>query len=71
MGVVLTARAGYDLYALPVVLQEIGHASQERDARLLFKTHPHPNDRLDHLATAMDTLTVSGMAGEKALYWIK
>ena len=52
IGMVLTARAGYDPYALPMVLQEIGHASQLNRSRtsLLFKTHPLPDDRLDHLA---------------------
>lgn len=52
IGMVLTARAGYDPYALPMVLQEIGHASQLNKNRtsLLFKTHPLPDDRLDHLA---------------------
>lgn len=55
IGMVLTARAGYDPYALPMVLEKIGHAgkvSQSRTA-LLFKTHPLPDDRLDHLAAAV------------------
>lgn len=54
IGMVLTARAGYDPYALPMVLEKIGHAGQVNAARtnLLFKTHPLPDDRLDHLAEA-------------------
>jgi predicted Zn-dependent protease len=54
IGMVLTARAGYDPYALPAVLQEIGHASQlnQSQTALLFKTHPLPDDRLDHLSQA-------------------
>ncbi len=54
IGMVLTARAGYDPYALPAVLQKIGHASQlnQSQTALLFKTHPLPDDRLDHLAQA-------------------
>jgi predicted Zn-dependent protease len=59
IGMVLTARAGYDPYALPAVLQAIGHASQLNQNRtaLLFKTHPLPDDRLDHLAQAVgDTM---------------
>lgn len=54
IGLVLTARAGYDAYALPRVLEEIGHLS-DKDSRvaLLFKTHPHPRDRFDRLAEAV------------------
>jgi len=54
IGVVLAARAGYDAYGLPSVLQQIGHASKD-DSRvaLLFKTHPLPEDRLSKLGSAM------------------
>jgi len=54
IGMVLTARAGYDPYALPMVLEKIGHAGKVGQGRtaLLFKTHPLPDDRLDHLAAA-------------------
>lgn len=54
IGVVLTARAGYDPYGLPEVLQTIGHAGKD-DGRvaLLFKTHPHPDDRLARLGDAI------------------
>lgn len=54
IGVVLATRAGYDAYGLPSVLQQIGHASKD-DGRvaLLFKTHPHPDDRLAQLEGAM------------------
>lgn len=55
IGVVLAARAGYDAYGLPGVLQEIGHTSKEDSSvALLFKTHPLPDDRLAKLADAMD-----------------
>ena len=51
MGVVLAARAGYDQYALPDVLQKMGHYAKDNDSvKLLFKTHPLPDDRLSHLA---------------------
>ena len=54
IGVVLSARAGYDAYGLPSVLQQIGHfAKDEGSVALLFKTHPHPDDRLDMLSVAM------------------
>jgi predicted Zn-dependent protease len=54
IGMVLAARAGYDPYALPAVLAEIGHiAGNDRSVSLLFKTHPHPRDRLSHLGEAV------------------
>ena len=54
IGVILGARAGYDPYGLPEVLQEIGHTGKD-DSRvaLLFKTHPHPDDRLARLGDAV------------------
>jgi len=54
IAVVLTTRAGYDAFALPGVLQQIGHFAKDNgDVALLFKTHPHPDARLDRLGTAM------------------
>jgi beta-barrel assembly-enhancing protease len=55
IAVVLAARAGYDAYGLPDVLQQIGHFAKDDDSvALLFKTHPHPDDRLAKLGDAMD-----------------
>ncbi len=55
IGVVLAARAGYDAYGLPEVLQDIGHVSaNDSSVALLFKTHPHPDERLAKLGDAMD-----------------
>lgn len=55
IGVVLAARAGYDPYGLPAVLQTLDSLSANDDGRLalLFKTHPSPADRLDVLALRM------------------
>lgn len=54
IGLVLSARAGYDAYALPAVLAEIGHvARNDKRVSLLFKTHPLPEDRLGHLSEAV------------------
>jgi beta-barrel assembly-enhancing protease len=54
IGVVLSARAGYDAYGLPAVLAEIGHvAKTDKSVSLLFKTHPLPEDRLGHLSDAV------------------
>jgi predicted Zn-dependent protease len=54
IGVVLAGRAGYEPFGLPEVLQTIGHAGKD-DGRvaLLFKTHPHPDDRLARLGDAV------------------
>jgi len=54
LGLIYAARAGYDAYGLPSVLAEIGHTAKG-DARvsLLFKTHPLPEDRLNHLSEAV------------------
>ena len=54
MGVVFAARAGYDPFGLPAVLQEISAASADSSSvALLFKTHPHPDERLARLGEAM------------------
>jgi predicted Zn-dependent protease len=54
MGVVLTTRAGYEPYGLPEVLQTIGQTGKnESSVALLFKTHPHPDDRLVKLDEAI------------------
>lgn len=53
IAVVLAARAGYDAFGLPGVLQEIGHAGNDSSVALLFKTHPHPDERLTKLGDAM------------------
>lgn len=54
IAVVLATRSGYDSFALPEVLQQIGHfAKDDGSVALLFKTHPHPDDRLEKLGGAM------------------
>lgn len=43
VAVVLAARAGYDPFGLPTVLQDIGHVAKDDDrVSLLFKTPPAP-----------------------------
>lgn len=74
IGVVLAARAGYDAFGLPGVLQRIGHTSaNDSSVALLFKTHPHPDERLARLGDAMDS-RFDGLNGQtlaKRLYRIK
>lgn len=54
IGVVLAARAGYEPYGLPEVLQVLGTAGKgDSRVSLLFKTHPHPDDRLARLGDAI------------------
>jgi len=54
MGLVLAARAGYDAYGLPAVLEEIGHvAPGDSSVALLFKTHPAPDVRFSMLSAAV------------------
>jgi beta-barrel assembly-enhancing protease len=54
IGVVLAARAGYDPWGLPEVLQEMGAiAKGSSSVALLFKTHPAPEERLTQLGDAM------------------
>jgi beta-barrel assembly-enhancing protease len=75
MGSVLAYRAGYDVYGLPEVLQTMGHASaSDGKVALLFKTHPHPDERLARLGDAagskLDKLK-DGKTLEKRFYKLK
>jgi len=75
MGIVLAARAGYDAFGLPEVLQTIGQTSKtDNSVALLFKTHPHPDDRLtklgDSAGSKLDNLK-AGKTLENRLYKIK
>lgn len=54
IGVVLAARADYDVWGLPSVLQEISAvSSSDSTVGMLFKTHPPPDERLARLADSM------------------
>jgi beta-barrel assembly-enhancing protease len=74
IGVVLGARAGYEPYALPEVLQLLGHfTANDSSVALLFKTHPLPDARLDKLGLAMgDTFDrIKGLPLDKRFYKLK
>src|SRR5258706_14194881 len=74
MGVVLAARAGYDPFGLPEVLQIIGSAAKNDSAvALLFKTHPLPDARLSQLGSAMADRfdATGGQTLAKRLYPLK
>lgn len=49
MGMTLAARAGYDPYGLPAVIQVIQDASTQSAESILYATHPAPADRLASL----------------------
>ncbi len=54
LGVVIAARAGYDSYGLPSVLQTLqAMNAQDSALALMFKTHPAPAERLSALAEKM------------------
>ena len=54
VGIVFAARAGYDPWGLPEVLQDLaGLPAKDSRTSLLYKTHPHPADRLAELGDAV------------------
>jgi predicted Zn-dependent protease len=54
VGIVFAARAGYEPWGLPDVLQDLASLPAKDDrTSLLFKTHPHPADRLAALGEAV------------------
>jgi predicted Zn-dependent protease len=54
LGLSYAARAGYEPYGLTEVLQTIGQTNKnDGSVSLLFKTHPHPDDRLLALGDAI------------------
>lgn len=54
-GVVIAARAGYDPYGLPSVLQTLASISPQDDAvTLMFKTHPDSQTRLKLVSNSME-----------------
>lgn len=74
IALVLAARAGYDAFALPEVLQQIGHVGGgDSSVALLFKTHPHPDERLAKLGEAVDSRfdSLKGQAMADRFYRIK
>jgi len=65
IGLILAARAGYDAYGLPRVLQEIGHGNVEASrTALLFKTHPHPDERFGQMGEAVGERLDAVVAGK-------
>jgi predicted Zn-dependent protease len=68
VGIVFAARAGYDPWGLPTVLQDMaGLPAKDSRTSLLYKTHPHPADRLAALGEAvggrLDAVSGKDVAG--------
>ena len=53
VGAVYAARAGYDPWGLPAVLQDLAALPRDNRTSLLFKTHPQPEERLSRLGDAI------------------
>jgi beta-barrel assembly-enhancing protease len=67
LGVVIAARAGYDSYGLPAVLQTLqAMNAQDSALALMFKTHPAPAERLDTLGEKMQPV-LDAYAGQAQL----
>jgi beta-barrel assembly-enhancing protease len=74
IGMVYAARSGYDPWGLPGVLQDMaGLPAKDSRTSLLYKTHPHPADRLAALGEAVDGRldAVSGKEVANRFYRIK
>ena len=68
-GIEYAARAGYDPFAYLEVLGRMGADSSPDRLALLFKTHPHPRERLDALDKAIGTKW-SGVKGVVPARWM-
>lgn len=66
IGVVLAARAGYSPYGLVEVLHKLSaRAGDDASLALLFKTHPHPGERLTELGAALTPRMATLPAGKE------
>jgi predicted Zn-dependent protease len=75
LGLSYSARAGYEPYGLTEVLQTIGQTNKnDGSVTLLFKTHPHPDDRLvalgDAIGNKLDNIK-NGKTLENRFYQLK
>lgn len=69
-GIEYTARAGYDPFAYLEVLGRMGANASPDRLTLLFKTHPHPGERLDALEKAIGTKW-GGVKGVVPVRWMR
>lgn len=73
IAMVLAARAGYDPFGLPVVLQDLSHiARHDSRVRLLFSTHPHPDERVAELEETGERLdSIAGKTNRNRFYRLR
>ena len=74
IGIVYAARSGYEPWGLPSVLQDLaGLPAKDGRTSLLYKTHPHPADRLAALGEAVNGRldAVGGKDAASRFYRIK
>lgn len=74
IGIVYAARSGYEPWGLPSVLQDLaGLPAKDSRTGLLYKTHPHPADRLAALGEAVNGRldAVGGKDAASRFYRIK
>lgn len=66
MGVVLAARAGYSPYGLVEVLHKLSaRGAEDASLALLFKTHPHPGERLTEMGQVLAPRVAELPAGQE------
>ncbi len=66
IGIVLAARAGYSPYGLVEVLHKLSaRGGDDASLALLFKTHPHPGERLTQLGQVLAPRVASLPAGQE------
>ncbi len=74
LGLSYATRAGYEPYGLAEVLQTLGQSSSsDANIALLFKTHPHPDERLTALSESVGSQLdkITGKTLENRFYVLK
>jgi len=74
LGLSYATRAGYEPYGLAEVLQTLGQSSSnDASVALLFKTHPHPDERLTALSESVGSQLdkITGKTLENRFYLLK
>jgi len=75
LGITFATRAGYEPYGLVDVLQTLSQTSvNDGSVALLFKTHPHPDERLARLGDAVGNKldnVKNGQTLEKRFYKLR
>ncbi|MCW8929824.1 MAG: M48 family metalloprotease [Gammaproteobacteria bacterium] len=67
LGMLISAKAGYDPYAYLEVLHKLDkYSTDDSQLALLFKTHPKPSERLSHLDTLIQSSALNA-ADDKLL----